>query len=186
MRLSLPRLTIFLALGVSPSTAFVIPSNRLPLTATPSYSAFSNTALSAKKKKGNTPKDAALAALEALEAQEQNGGVAVAVADFDDETMSKKDLMKQQKKAQKTKGAANGAPDLDALLAAVEGEGLTMKEQMALEKKKQKEAKKQKDDEEKKMKEEMEERERNKRKKALQVRRGLFIHTIADILCIYS
>lgn len=173
MRLSLPRLTIFLALGVSPTTAFVIPGNNNFHTSHTSYTPiFTSTALHAKKMKGNTPKDAALAALEALEAQEQNngGGTAVAIDFDDDEPMSKKDKMKAQKKAQKANNGAavaNGAPaDLDALLA---DEPLSKKEQMALEKKRQKEAKKQQSEEERKMKEEMEEIEKNKRKKALKV-----------------
>ena len=169
MRLSLPRLTIFLALGVSPTaTAFTIPSKTIaPALSTPFTQ---KTALYAKKKKGNAAKDAALAALEALEAAEQNTGATTAIADpfDDDEPMSKKDMMKAQKKAKKGgAAAAANVPDLDALLAGVEDEPLSKKEQMALEKKRQKEAKKQQNDEERKMKEEMEEMEKNKRKKAL-------------------
>lgn len=79
-------------------------------------------------------------------------------------------MMKAQKKAKKGgAAAAANVPDLDALLAGVEDEPLSKKEQMALEKKRQKEAKKQQSDEERKMKEEMEEMEKNKRKKALKV-----------------
>lgn len=164
MRLLLPRLTIFLALGVSPTTAFVIPGSNLHNS--PASYTITSTALHAKK--GSSPKDAALAALEALEAQEQNaGGTAVALNFDDDEPMSKKDMMKAQKKAKKVNGAVNGAPpDLDALLA---DEPLSKKEQMALEKKRQKEAKKQQTEEERKQKEEMEEIAKNKRKKALKV-----------------
>jgi hypothetical protein len=165
MRLLLPSLTIFLALGVSPTTAFVIPGSNLHNS--PASYVITSTALHAKKK-GNSPKDAALAALEALEAQEQKaGGTAVALNFDDDEPMSKKDLMKAQKKEKKANGAVNGAPpDLDALLA---DEPLSKKEQMALEKKRQKEAKKQQNEEERKQKEEMEEIAKNKRKKALKV-----------------
>lgn len=180
MRLSLPRLTIFLALGVSPTTiAFVIPTNTVA-----HRTLFSNTALSAKKKKGNAAKDAALAALEALEAAEQNTATTAVADPFDDdEPMSKKDMMKAQKKANKNGAAVTNGADLDALVAAVEDEPLSKKEQMALEKKRQKEAKKQKSDEERKMKEELEEIEKNKRKKALKVR--LLLGLFRDhILCI--
>ncbi|KAL7479249.1 hypothetical protein ACHAW6_004985 [Cyclotella cf. meneghiniana] len=186
MRLTLPRLTILLALGVSPATTFVLPRTAnirsapkllLPRintidTAPPSSSA---SALHAKKKTGNSAKDAALAALDALEAREQaaasRGSVATAL-DFDDEPLSKKDLIKMEKKKAKNNAngaAANGAADLDALLAAVDIEetGLTKKEQMALEKKRLREAKKASSEEERKMREEMEEMEKNKRKKAL-------------------
>ena len=184
MRLSLPRLTIFLALGVSPTaTAFTIPSNTIaPALSTPFTQ---KTALYAKKKKGNAAKDAALAALEALEAAEQNTGATTAIADpfDDDEPMSKKDMMKAQKKAKKGgAAAAANVPDLDALLTGVEDEPLSKKEQMALEKKRQKEAKKQQNDEERKMKEEMEEMEKNKRKKALKV--SCFVLSYSHLVCI--
>lgn len=198
MRLSLPRLTILLALGVSPTQAFTIPSSPrcIGTTFTSRTCSISNTALHAKKNKGNAAKDAALAALEALEAQE--GGVATATAlDFDDdEPMSKKDLMKQKKKDKGANGATNGAAnganggaaDLDALLSAFDDDaGLTKKEQMALEKRKQKEAKKVQNEEERKMKEEMEERERNKRKKALKVSLSqTFTHFVLNVITHYS
>lgn len=191
MRLSLPRLTILTALGVSPSTPFVIPSlsggNYLSTTSTLSQqqaiATFSNTALHAKKKAKNTAKDAALAALEALEAQDQQSTSPVALDFDDDEPLSKKDLLKQQKKS-KSNGAVatNGAPaDLDAILAAVDEEPLSKKEQMALEKKKQKEAKRLQVEEERKMKEEMDEMEKNKRKKALKV--GSVCVYLSFILC---
>lgn len=187
MRLSLPRLTILIALGVSPSAPFVIPScssrNSLSISTISQqrlFATFSHTALYAKKKAKNTAKDAALAALEALEAQDQQSTSSVALDFDDDEPLSKKDLLKQQKKAKNNGAVAtNGAPaDLDAILAAVDEVPLSKKEQMALEKKKQKEAKRLQVEEERKVKEEIDEREKNKRKKALKVG-----HVCVSFLC---
>lgn len=111
------------------------------------------TALSAKKKTGNKAKDAALAALEAMEQQETNaspGSGAGASHSVAAPTVAKK----------------SGTATLDLLLLD-DDEPLTKKEQMELEKKRQKEAKKAKQDLERMAAVEMEEIEKNKRKKAL-------------------
>jgi len=108
--------------------------------------AASATALHAKKKKGgnkNKAKDAALAALDALEAQADGpaagGGAATATLDWDDadEPLSKKEQMALEKKRQKeAKKAQSAAPPaaaaVDALPWDEEDEPLSKKEQMAL------------------------------------------------------
>ena len=111
-----------------------------PITA-PSSST-TTTALYAKKKKGkNTPKDAALAALEAIEAQEHT-----------------------------TNGATTSAAVATATLPfdeAIANEPLTKKEQMTLEKQRQKEAKKVQREQERLASLEQDTIEKNTRKKAL-------------------
>jgi len=115
-------------------------SSTIPISTTKS------TALYAKKKKGNkklaNAKDAALAALEAIEAQEN----AASTPDNNN-----------------TPAAQTSVATLDFL----EDEPLSKKEQMALQKKQQKEAKKQQKEQERLAKEEKDEIEKNKRKKAL-------------------
>mmetsp|Transcript_36961 Transcript_36961/g.68479 ORF Transcript_36961/g.68479 Transcript_36961/m.68479 type:complete len:889 (+) Transcript_36961:95-2761(+) len=146
MRLLFPQISLLLALGVPCDVNSFTPpqrssinwiNNAVPSQLTHSSSSQTSTALYAKKKKKNTAKDAALAALEQLEAAADAPpaavGSATATLDFLDD---------------------DDAP-------------LTKKEQMALEKKRQKEAKKAAKAQEMNASKEKEEMEKNKRKKAL-------------------
>ncbi|KAL7491220.1 hypothetical protein ACHAWT_000643 [Skeletonema menzelii] len=138
MKLVLPEALLLVALGITPSDCFTIPStfsssstvaprvttNERTFSSSIILSPYSfessSTALHAKKKKGgNSPKDAALAALEALEAQENaasaaaaaGGGRATATALFDeaDEPLSKKEQMALEKKSKKNNKASAAA-----------------------------------------------------------------------------
>ena len=194
MKLVYPPSILLVALGLSPAecfTAFQTSTSSAPrVTATfqrtllvPTPAAITSptsTTLYAKKKKGkNSPKDAALAALEAIEAQENAaaaGGTATATALLfdDDEPLSKKEQMaleKKKKKAAKNAASKQSQPQAAAAVSALDflddDEPLSKKEQMALEKKRQKEAKKNQKNQERQAAVEKDEMEKNKRKKAL-------------------